>query len=329
MIYHKLPHTTVQTIRDRFFLSADACKVALDSFLYHLWDRAEGRSEAELAAEFSMEGASPESIWAGLACLAEAGLLTRDEAPRPAAAPARRTGALVSVILVSYNSSEWLADCLESISNQTYSPIDVVLVDNGSKDNTVGWTRTNHPEVKLILLARTQSLAYAINQGVQAASGQYYLVLNPDVKLDNDAVAQMVAVAQEDPRCAAVGAKLKFMWAPAFLNGLGNRVGPSSWGMDNAIGHLDLGQFDGWSEVPSACFAATLIPAPAWKAVGPVDEGFPMYYEDVEWCYRARVLGPPGSDLPCFQRACSHWQGRAAFTQEAPQRGLWQAALYI
>jgi len=52
-----------------------------------------------------------------------------------------------------------------------------------------------------------------------------------------------------------------------------------------------LGQFDGWNEVPSACFAAALIPAQPWEEVGPLDENLPMYYEDSEWCYRARLFG--------------------------------------
>jgi hypothetical protein len=57
------------------------------------------------------------------------------------------------------------------------------------------------------------------------------------------------------------------------------------------LGHLDLGQFDDWRELPSACFAAALIPAAALRDIGLLDEGFPMYYEDSEWCYRARLLG--------------------------------------
>jgi hypothetical protein len=75
------------------------------------------------------------------------------------------------------------------------------------------------------------------------------------------------------------------------MNGLGNLVGPVSWGTDIGLGHLDLGQFDRWEELPSACFAATLIPVWAVKEVGWLDEQFPLYYEDSEWCYRARLLG--------------------------------------
>jgi hypothetical protein len=72
---------------------------------------------------------------------------------------------------------------------------------------------------------------------------------------------------------------------------MGNFVGAFSWGTDNALGHLDLGQFDDRKEIPSACFAASLIPKSAWEAIGQVDEEFPLYYEDSEWCYRARLFG--------------------------------------
>jgi len=201
------------------------------------------------------------------------------------------TGPLVSVIIVAYNSQEWLGECLPSLSAQTYSPIEIVIVDNGSSDDSTDWVAPYYPQVKVVRLEETQSFARATNLGVAAANGDYFLLLNPDVRLEPDALAQMVAVAQANPACAAVGAKLKFWWAPAFLNGLGNRVGAFSWGTDNGLGHLDLGQFDDWVELPSACYAATLIPREAWEKVGPADEGFPMYYEDTEWSYRARLLG--------------------------------------
>jgi hypothetical protein len=135
------------------------------------------------------------------------------------------------------------------------------------------------------------SLAKAINLGVESSEGGYCLLLNPDVELAPDAIEQMQVIAQEDPSCAAVAAKLRFLWAPAFLNGVGNSVGAISWGQDNGLGHLDLGQFDKWGEVPSSCFAATLISKAAWMEIGPTDENFPLYYEDSEWSYRARILG--------------------------------------
>lgn len=263
----------------------------MDATLLSLLQQADGRELEEILADFQAEEVTSDTVRAGLACLAEAGLLVREGEAPGHCTPQPVTGALVSVVIVTYNSREWLGECLSSLFSQTYSPLEVIAVDNASSDGSADWLEANYPRVKLTRLKRARSLAYAINQGVTVAGGTYFLLLNPDVRLKPNAVAQMVAAAQGDPSCAAVAAKLKFWWAPAFLNGLGNRVGAFSWGTDNAVGHLDLGQFDSWCEVPSACFAAALIPRAAWDVVGALDVGFPLYYEDSEWCYRARLLG--------------------------------------
>lgn len=268
-------------------------KIALDAILFSLWQQANGRDLKEILESFPSEGASSNAIRAALACLVKAGLLMRPEEDkgRRGQGGKETRGQLVSAVIVGYNSREWFEECLSSLFSQAYLPLEIIVVDNASSDNSVEWLKVNYPGVKLLCLETTRSLAYAINQGVAAAIGAHFLILNPDIRLEPDAVSHMVAVAQSNPLTAAVAAKLKFWWAPGFLNGLGNRVETSDWGTDNALGYLDLGQFDTWSEVPSACFAATLIPRTAWETVGSIDEGFPLYYEDSEWSYRARMLG--------------------------------------
>lgn len=266
-------------------------KIALDDRLLALLQSADGRDLQEIVAEFRGQEPLPDAVRAAVACLAEAGLLDRESnnvQPEPPVVPST---ALVSAIIVTYNSCDWLPECFESLLSQTHPALEAIVVDNGSSDGSADWVAGHYPQVKLLRLEKSVSLAAAINCGVAAGRGEYLLLLNPDIRLERDAVAQMLATALEDGSCAAVAAKLKFWWAPAFLNGIGNRVGPSSWGTDNLIGHLDVGQFDSWQEVPSACFAATLIPREAWDAVGNLDEGFPLYYEDSEWSYRARLLG--------------------------------------
>ena len=292
--YQHAPGVQPSTQGQRPILSTpQGGKIALDSSLLSLWEYAAGRTLPEILEGFQAPFAVPQAIKAGLACLAEAGLLCRKglEQDKPPAAQLA-SGPLVAAVIVNYQSREWLEECIPSILAQSYSPIEVVVVDNGSHDGTMEWLQADYPQVKRLQIEQPTSLSRAINQGAglcpQAA---YLLMLNPDVRLEPNAVAQMVAQAESDPQAAAIGAKLYFWWAPAFLNGLGNRVGPFSWGTDNALGHLDLGQFDGWHELPSACFAAELIRQETWQAIGPADEEFPMYYEDSEWSYRARLLG--------------------------------------
>ena len=129
----------------------------------------------------------------------------------------------------------------------------------------------DYPDIKILRLEQTQPLSQALNTGVNEASGDCYLLLKPGCYMEPSAVAsKMVVVASAHPDSAAVAAKLKLQWAPAFMNGLGNYVGPVSWGTDIGLGHLDLGQFDDWHEVPSACFATALISRSGLYDVGPI-----------------------------------------------------------
>ena len=265
--------------------------MAVDRALVELWSRADGHSLRELLDQAARQGDDVTETRALLACLAEAGLLLREPALPTPPAPAHREGPLVSVILIGFNSLVHLAPCLEALAAQSYSPIEIHFEDNDSQDGSLGWMRATHPEVHATGCPRRMGLAEAINFAVTETRGVYLLLLNPDVRLDPFAVSEMVAVAEREPRCAAAAAKLRLAWAPAFLNGIGNSVSAAGWGSDSGLGHLDLGQFDHWREIPSACFAAALISRQAWQAAGPLDEGFPLYYEDSEWCYRARLLG--------------------------------------
>jgi GT2 family glycosyltransferase len=279
-------------------------RVIVDQAVLALWQAVHQSTLDEVLSHFRATPQTTLHVRAGLACLAEAGLLERDIEPTAGPPEVSIHGELVSIIIVGYNSREWLENCLASIDAQTYTPIEVILVDNGSQDGSADWLAEHRPEIQLIRLAATQPLAQAINTGIKSAQGDYYLLLNPDVQLTSRVVAQMVQVLQEKPQCGAVAAKLRLLWTPAFLNGLGNLVGPLSWGTDLGLGNLDLGQFDDWQELPSACFAATLIPARAMQAVGLLDEQFPLYYEDSEWCYRARLFGY--TILACPQAVVLH-----------------------
>ncbi|HVJ27666.1 MAG TPA: glycosyltransferase family 2 protein, partial [Vicinamibacterales bacterium] len=259
-----------------------------------VWTTANGRDLDAITASCSTSPADATFVRAALACLAEGGLLERREAGQRVIPPATEvppaTGHAVSAV-VNTHTTQWLEGCLVSLVSQRYSPLEVILVDNFSKDNVPAWVAERFPTVRVIRLPDGKTFAQAVNTGVAASTGKYVAILNPDIELDPNAIAECVRVAEADPAAAAVAAKLMFWWAPSFLNGIGNRVDERSWGTDNFIGHLDLGQFDSLKDVPSVCFAATLVRRTAWDAIGPADEAFPLYYEDAEWSYRARLLG--------------------------------------
>ncbi len=296
IIYHISPGVEPKRVGKRFYLILPSGgRVVIDRYMLNLWQEAKGRNFTELMAFESRNELERECKRASLACLAEAGLLARGSLSQVVSpVPTLHSEvyeAKVSVIIVAYNSRMWLPECLVSLAFQTCPVDEIIVVDNASTDGLEDWLREYAPQVHSIRLEQPTSLAAAFNRGIEAAHGEFILLLNPDVKVEPQAIAQMVRTARETPNCAVVAAKLRFLWAPNFLNGVGNFVGAFSWGSDIGIGHLDLGQFDHWQEVPSACFAAALISASAWHDVGPLDEGLPLYYEDSEWCYRARLMG--------------------------------------
>lgn len=264
-------------------------RVALDPRLLDFWTQAAGKTLPDIIDHTSGSETDQQLISAAVGCLVEAGLLSRGELGTVSNHGQHHAGK-VSIIIVSHNSRSWLEGCLPSIWSQNYSAIEVIILENGLEDDSE-WLRDAFPQVKYFHLGDQVPFARAINIGVENASGDYLLLLNPDTSLSPNALVEMVSVIQDRPECAAVASKLRLMWTPAFLNGIGNRVGSFSFGTDNGLGHLDLGQFDAWSELPSVCFAAALISRAAWDQIGPLDEGFRMYYEDSEWSYRARYLG--------------------------------------
>ena len=264
-------------------------RVAVDAWVRDLWAQAHSKTLDEILAS---NGQPSDLTRAGLACLAEAELLSRDEPPAPERLPEAVSGGLVSAVIVAFEGAAWLKDLLPSLAAQTYSPIEIVIYDNASPTLEMQtWVAENYPQVRYIREEQAVSFASANNRAIQQAGGDYLLLVNQDIRLDPRAVAEMVRAAGQHPDCGAVAAKLRFWWAPAFLNGIGNLVRDYSWGMDIGFGSLDFGQLDHLQRLPSACFALALIPRAAWEQIGPIDAGFPMYYEDSEWCYRARALG--------------------------------------
>lgn len=271
-------------------------KVAVDRKLVSLWQRAHNRSLSEILRDETFAGEPQQPLRAALACLAEAGLLERLPPPAPST-PSQTSHhdsqalAGVSVVIVTCNSRQWVERCIRSLFAQTTKPLEIIVVDNKSDDGIADFLQSSFPDVKFIALQTRIALSAAINRGIHEAKGDFFLLLNPDVELEHNVIAEMLQVGQSAADIAAVAPKIRLLWTPSFLNGIGNRVGAFSWGVDNGLGHLDLGQFDDWAEIPSACFAAVLIPRRSWREVGALDEGYPLYYEDSDWSYRARLAG--------------------------------------
>ncbi|MDX6600725.1 MAG: hypothetical protein QOE87_4612 [Gaiellales bacterium] len=210
----------------------------------------------------------------------------------PSRPQAPESGPLVSVVIATHDRRDLLEACLRSLAEQRYAPLEIVVVDGGSTDGTRELLLGSHPEVVLVEAPGNPGFAAACNLGVAAAAGEHLLLLNNDTTLEPDAIGQLVRVALASPRrLAAVNAMTRRADLPAVIDSLGNVSGMRGFGAPRYAGFVDFGQFARDGELFSASFTAVLIPRLAWEAVGPLDERYGYYYEDVDWSLRARMGG--------------------------------------
>jgi len=204
----------------------------------------------------------------------------------------------VGVIIVTYNSAGEIAACLESLAAAATSPLSIVVVDNASHDGTADLVQSNFTDVCLIRNDSNKFYAAANNQGLERVSGQYILLLNPDVVLPIGGIEALVAVLERDSRYAAVAPllagpdgrrqqsvrefpDLATLWYD--LLGL-SFLFPHS----ERFGHWRMGYFDGESErdVAQPMASCLLIRRTVIAEIGLFDERYPMFFNDVDWCKR-------------------------------------------
>lgn len=266
-------------------------RLRVDDFVAQVFALAVGQTVEEIAA--ATGAAAPTRV--SLGCLVAAGVL-QVSGPRAVVAeadPDPSIGAYppLSIVVVNYNGAGDLPALMASIRAQRYEPLQVLIVDNASTDNSAALKGALQRNEEWIAAPRNLGFAGGINLGLARATGDYVVVLNSDTVLLTGALRRWVARALACPDAAAIAPMMRLLAQPAFINALGNSVLPDNWGSDNFMGVLDLGQFDHHEEVYAACFGAALLSHRALRAIGPPDPDYFLYYEDLDWCHRARLAG--------------------------------------
>lgn len=119
-------------------------------------------------------------------------------------------GKLVSVIVVNWNGLGLLKSCFNSIFDQSYGNMEVIMVDCDSKDDSVRFVEENYPVVRVIKLKRDLGPPYAINLAARDSRGDYVLILNNDVYLPEDLIRKMVEELQRGENCVVTPVELNW-----------------------------------------------------------------------------------------------------------------------
>jgi GT2 family glycosyltransferase len=198
---------------------------------------------------------------------------------------------MISAVIPTHDGRELLDIVLASLAAQTMRPDEIVVVDDASTDDTLTHLAEQWPDVRVVAIAENVGVTVALNRCIQAASGDLVLLLNNDVELAPNCVAELVGALDAAPGAAVVAAKLRDYTRRELLDGAGDGYSWAGVAYRRGQGEVDLGQYDVDVEVFGACAAAALYRASALAAVGPFDEQFFALGEDTDWSFRARLAG--------------------------------------
>ncbi len=206
----------------------------------------------------------------------------------------------ITAIVVSYNAREELRKCLTGLFASTGIDLHVVVIDNASTDGNADMVRKDFPQAALTVNESNRGFAAAVNQGRAGARGDVILI-NPDLTVMPDTIAVLKRVLDAHADVGIVGPKLTYPdgtlqpsvkrfpdWFDLFLvlSKVPNFV-PGLARVYNGL-TVDYGKEQTVDQVMGSCF---LIRRATLDAVGTFDEGFWMWFEEVDFCKRALAMG--------------------------------------
>jgi len=201
----------------------------------------------------------------------------------------------VVAIVLNWNGLDDTLACVESLARQTYAPLAVLVVDNGSRVSPRARLAAHHPAVEVVENGRNLGYTGGNNVGIRLALArgtELIWLLNNDTTVEPDTLERLVDAARRHPDAAIVGGKVLRMDRPDTLW--------TAWGRVTWLQSLialegcdapDDGAFDVERPVPWIPGCSILLRAQALREIGLLDESFFAYHEDVEWAARARAAG--------------------------------------
>jgi GT2 family glycosyltransferase len=202
--------------------------------------------------------------------------------------PGPEARSLASVVVPFFNGGDWLSNCLMHLLRQSYEPLEIIAVDDGSTELSLAELEVQFPEVRFVALPVNRGFCVAANAGIANARGDYIALLNSDAVPEPDWLAHLVAAMASSREIGACASKILTMDEPPKIESAGDCYRP--WRSPRGAG-LDGDDLDASGPVFGACAAAALYRRDALAEVGAFDEDLASHYEDVELSFRLRLAG--------------------------------------
>jgi GT2 family glycosyltransferase len=213
----------------------------------------------------------------------------------------------VAVNLVTYNAEKYLPFCLKSVFEQTFKDFSLLIIDNGSNDQTLQYLKENWPQIKMVNNGKNVGFAKAHNQGISWTKSDYVLLLNQDAVMTKDYLERAVKYLDERPEVGCLGGKM-LRWdfkndlKTNIIDSAGLRIFKNHRVVERGQGELNKNQYNKAEEVFGISGALPLYRRSALESVKVClssalshgeyfDENFFSYKEDLDLAYRFQLAG--------------------------------------
>lgn len=196
----------------------------------------------------------------------------------------------VTVIIPNLNGESFLKDCLSSLREQTYKDFEVILVDNGSSDNSVSFVQENFPEVRIHRFTVNTGFCHAVNAGIRMSVSPYVILLNNDTVCDEHFVEELLTGIKRRPKSFSCQARMLQLYHPELIDDAGDYYCALGWAFAEGKGHSAI-RYTREKKIFAACGGAAIYNRRIIEKVGFFDEKHFAYLEDIDIGYRARIFG--------------------------------------
>lgn len=196
---------------------------------------------------------------------------------------------MVTIIIPNYNGYAFLKDCLEALKPQMNEKVHVLVVDNGSTDESVKFLQ-DYEGIESLLLPENTGFCGAVNAGIKESRTKYVILLNNDTRVLPGYVESLVETMEEDEGIFSGSAMMLQMHAPEYIDDAGDKYCALGWALSRGKGK-PAALYEEACEVFASCGGAAIYRRTVFEEIGLFDDRHFAYLEDIDIGYRARIYG--------------------------------------
>tara|TARA_B100000029_G_scaffold507171_1_gene591279 strand:- start:517 stop:1314 length:798 start_codon:yes stop_codon:yes gene_type:complete len=200
----------------------------------------------------------------------------------------------VKIIILNWNQPQLTIDCIESVEKIKYDNYDILIIDNGSDDDSINIIEKEYSDIEILPLDKNYKFAGAYNRAIEHVENkdvEYLLLLNNDTIVSSDLIANFVENIKDNPNCI-FGAKIYYLNNKKKIWYAGGKIKLNKGKIYHiGIGEIESGKYNANVETDYVTGCCMFAKKNIFTSLNGFDSSFNMYGEDVDFCIRANALG--------------------------------------